>query len=208
VNAGGTNEELAPGDPCVVHPDNVRLAIEAARVLSLDFAGIDLISADIAQSWLEVGALICEVNACPQMGGTNDPGLYQGVLARMFPSGAEIPAELLVVPAQPLEQERIKDRLLRECSGVPVSLASGLWIDGRRSTPAFKHSFDAAQSLLQRREAHYAICCMTANDIHQFGLPLRKWDAVRVVSDAVFTHEEAELLVGVRDWLQAAMPRA
>lgn len=208
VNAGGTNEELAPGDPCVVHPDNVRLAIEAARVLRLDFSGIDLITTDIAQSWLEVGALICEVNACPQMGGTNDPGLYQEVLARMFPSGAEIPAELLVVPAQPLEQERIKDRLLRECSGVPVSLASGLWIDGRRSTPAFKHSFDAAQSLLQRREAHYAICCMTANDIHQFGLPLRKWDAVRVVADAVFTHEEAELLVGVRDWLQAAMPRA
>lgn len=208
VNAGGTNEELAPDDAGVVHADNVRLAIEAARVLRLDFAGIDLITTDIARSWLEVGALICEVNACPQMGGTNDPGLYQGVLARMFPNGAKIPAELLVVPAHPLEQERIKDRLLRERGSVAVSLASGLWLDGTRSTPAFKHSFDAAQSLLQRRGVQHAICCMTANDIHQFGLPLQKWDAVRVVADAAFTHEEAELLVGVRDWLQAAVPRA
>jgi len=208
VNAGGTNEELAPDDAFVVHPDNVRLAIEAARVLRLDIAGIDLITTDIAQSWLEVGALICEVNACPQMGGTNDPGLYQRVLARMFPNGAKIPAELLVVPAHPHEQERIKDRLLRECGGVAVSLASGLWIDGTRSTPAFKHSFDAAQSLLQRGEVQHAICCMTANDIHYFGLPLQKWDAVRVVADAMFTHEEAELLVSIRDWLPEPVPRA
>lgn len=205
MNAGGINQELVPDDAAIVHPDNVRLAIEAARVLRLDFAGIDLITTDISRSWLALEALICEVNARPQMGGTNDPGLYQRLLNRMFPNGAAIPAELWVVPADAVAQERLKDRLLHERSGVAVSLATGLWINGALATLAFRHSFEAAQSLLQRREVQHALCCMTPRDIHQFGLPLPKWDAVTVVPDAVFTQEEATMLAGVGDWLQAAV---
>lgn len=50
-----------------VHPDNLSLAVRAARVFRLDVAGIDLLIPDIATSWLESGALLCEVNAQPQM---------------------------------------------------------------------------------------------------------------------------------------------
>jgi cyanophycin synthetase len=205
VNAGGVNEELVLEDTSLVHPDNLRLAIDATRVLRLDFAGIDLITTDISRSWLEVDALICEVNARPQMGGANDPGLYKRLLSRMFPNGAKIPVELLVVPTDPAEQGRIKDCLLRDRVDVAVSLTAGLWIDGTRSTQAFKHSFEAAQSLLQRREVQHAICCMTTKDIHRYGLPLQRWNAVTVVTDAVFTQDEAAQLVSVRDWLQVAV---
>lgn len=205
VNAGGTNEELAPGDASRVHPDNLRLAVEATRVLRLDFAGIDLITTDISRSWLEVGALICEVNARPQMGGSNDPKLYQRLLNRFFPEGHSIPAELLVLPAEATEQERIRGHLLKHRLGAALSFSTGLWVDGRRSTRAFKNSFDAARSLLQRSEVSHAICCLTVNDIHQYGLPLQKWADVTVAKGATFTAEETAQLQTVAHWLKAAV---
>ncbi len=50
-----------------IHPDNVELCIEAAEVIGLDIAGIDLITDDITKSWKETEAVICEVNAQPQL---------------------------------------------------------------------------------------------------------------------------------------------
>ena len=50
-----------------IHPDNIRLAVGAARALHLDLAGIDLIIPDISESWLESGGTILEVNAQPQI---------------------------------------------------------------------------------------------------------------------------------------------
>ncbi len=52
------------------HPDNLELALRAARLLRLDVAGVDLLIPDITQSWLDTGAAICEVNSQPQMFST------------------------------------------------------------------------------------------------------------------------------------------
>lgn len=50
-----------------IHPDNLALCRRAAALLRLDVAGIDLIIPDISRSWLEVGGVICEVNAQPNI---------------------------------------------------------------------------------------------------------------------------------------------
>jgi cyanophycin synthetase len=63
VTMGGTIEPVLE----VAHPDNVALAVRAARVLRLDLAGVDLLIPDIRRSWHETGAAICEVNAQPEM---------------------------------------------------------------------------------------------------------------------------------------------
>ncbi len=49
------------------HQDNLNLAIDAARIIGLDLAGIDLICKDISISWKKSKAVICEVNAQPQL---------------------------------------------------------------------------------------------------------------------------------------------
>ena len=64
VSLGGTLEPVL----AKAHPDNLALAIRAVRVLRLDLAGVDLLIPDIARSWREVGAAICEVNARPEIG--------------------------------------------------------------------------------------------------------------------------------------------
>ncbi|MBC3873870.1 acetate--CoA ligase family protein [Undibacterium flavidum] len=71
----------------IAHPDNLRLAERAARMLRLDLAGIDLLIPDIRQSWLETGAAICEVNAQPQM----SPHLPLEILGKLVHQKGLIP---------------------------------------------------------------------------------------------------------------------
>jgi cyanophycin synthetase len=49
----------------IMHPDNIRLAEDVARVVGLDVAGIDFLTTDIRRSWREVGGGIIEVNPNP-----------------------------------------------------------------------------------------------------------------------------------------------
>jgi cyanophycin synthetase len=49
----------------VIHPDNVDIAIRAAKVVGLDVAGIDIVCADISRSLREQRGVIVEVNAAP-----------------------------------------------------------------------------------------------------------------------------------------------
>jgi len=205
VNAGGTNEDLNHQQADQVHPDNVRMAIEAARVLRLDFAGIDYITTDIALSWLDVGGVICEVNARPQMGGSNDPDLYKKVLNDLFPQGAVVPAQLWVVPENPAGQALMIEQLLAQRPELTFSCSAGLWIAGRRSTPAFKDSFFAAQALLQRREVEQALCFMTPSDIWRWGLPIPRWGAVKHVQESQFAPDEVKHLRRIRTWLALAV---
>jgi D-alanine-D-alanine ligase-like ATP-grasp enzyme len=64
VSLGGSLQEVPLSS---VHPDNSALAIDAAAVMRLDLAGIDLLVPDIGRSWRETGGGICEVNAQPQL---------------------------------------------------------------------------------------------------------------------------------------------
>ena len=62
---GGVDEEVS----AIVHPENLRIALDASRLFGLDIAGIDLITPDIARPWFENGAIINEINHAPQLGG-------------------------------------------------------------------------------------------------------------------------------------------
>ncbi|MGE0717727.1 MAG: ATP-grasp domain-containing protein [Alphaproteobacteria bacterium] len=61
VSRGGTATNVT----AAVHPDNARLAEQAARIVGLDVAGVDLITPDITRSFREVGGAICELNPTP-----------------------------------------------------------------------------------------------------------------------------------------------
>lgn len=49
----------------LIHPDNRRMAVRAARTVGLDVAGVDFITPDITASYRLNGGAICEVNALP-----------------------------------------------------------------------------------------------------------------------------------------------
>jgi len=58
ISTGGTSVDVS----ALVHPDNTRAAVRAAKALALTVAGVDFICPDISKSWREVGGGICEMN--------------------------------------------------------------------------------------------------------------------------------------------------
>lgn len=62
---GGVDEDVTH----IIHPENVKIALEATKLFGLQIAGIDIISADISNPWYENGAIINEVNFAPLLGG-------------------------------------------------------------------------------------------------------------------------------------------
>ena len=175
MNAGGSTESV-PLDQ--VHPDNLRLALDAARLLRLDFAGVDLIMRDIAASWLEAGALICEVNAQPQMAARTEPELWNRVVSELVGPCSRVPARLLIVPDDLAREGAIVRRLASEEPGTSVSSRSCLWIAGRQATLAFTSGYLAAQALFRRTDVRAATCLMTLAELERMGLPLDQWTSI------------------------------
>ncbi len=98
------NANLSTGGTAIdrtdeIHLANCELAVRAARIVGLDIAGIDLVTADITQPMIASGGSVIEVNAAPgirmhhypEQGKPRDVG--GAIVDHLFPEGAisEIP---------------------------------------------------------------------------------------------------------------------
>lgn len=61
LSTGGTARDVTD----IIHPDNVFLAVRAARAVGLDVAGVDIVTADIRAPITGNGGAVIEVNAAP-----------------------------------------------------------------------------------------------------------------------------------------------
>ena len=187
ASAGGLTRAI---DQDTVHPDNKELCLRAARILDLDIAGVDLITPDITRSWLEVGALICEVNAIPQIGYNHG---IEPMMLDLFKSGSRIPVTLAIVdheldPALFHELASVLD-----CNG--ISTQQGMWINGRCVSQPWANSFEPAVAIIFDREVDSALCVMTKADVVEHGLPLDRFNQILIenpddVTSLVGTHSK------------------
>ncbi|MCW5645380.1 MAG: hypothetical protein KIT63_25030 [Rhodoferax sp.] len=166
VSAGGT-PALVQG---FIHPDNRRLAERAAAALQLDLAGVDLIMADIGRSWLETGALICEVNGQPQLGSSTTPGIYRQVLRELLPGPWRIPVVLMLASGAEAARQ-LHARLAGRVPPWGLACAQGVWEDREQLAPAPGGGFAAARVLAGSRSIGGAIIVMTAAELLRDGLP-------------------------------------
>jgi len=202
INAGGSNEEIQLSR---VHPDNASLAIDAARVLRLDFAGVDLIIEDIEQSWLSIGGTICEINAQPQMGASKRPELYEHILAQIMGPRWHIDAHLLICPtaqdAYTLAENHAREYLSDSAEGQFIASRSGIWLNTNRCSSLMETGFNAARAVMLRPDAQSLICLMTPQEIIQFGLPLYFWNTIRIFGSKHFSQEERKNMSQVNEIL-------
>ena len=162
-------------DQATVHPDNKALCLRAARILDLDIAGVDLIIPDVTRSWLEVGALICEVNAIPQIGYNHG---IEPMMLNLFKNGSRITVTLAIVD-QELDSQLFNElATVFKCNG--ISTQQGMWINGSCVSQAWPNSFDPAVALLFDREVDSALCVMTKEDVVEHGLPLDRFDQILI----------------------------
>lgn len=187
VNAGASNQTY---DLSRIHPDNIQLAIDAAALLRLDLAGIDLIIEKIEHSWRDVAALICEVNARPQIVAPEDPLFYDGILKEIMGEESRIPLHLVVIPADPDLRHGLIQKWLRHGTGNALSDATGVWINGAPATRGFRNGYKAAIAMLTRTNVREAVCLMSLDDIRRHGLPANQWNSVHVETRTIFSEEE------------------
>lgn len=90
---GGRNENVTT----IIHPDNIDIAIRAAKLFEFNIAGIDIITADISKPWHETGAIINEVNFAPMFGVGEISRSYMSAFFDRFVDGdGRIPIEVFV----------------------------------------------------------------------------------------------------------------
>lgn len=175
------NNAVAGGDTTTlpidsVHPDNLALACRAAAALRLNIAGVDLIIADIARSWIETGALICEVNVQPHMSGK----LVEQMEMEQVQDEARIPVFLLIAP--PDRDSGESDSVIplaRALHNAPFATSSGVWV-GEQKQRLAPNAFAAARTLLEVPDVERALCVMNENDILTFGLPSDRFEHIYV----------------------------
>ena len=172
ASAGGLTRAI---DQATVHPDNKALCLRAARILDLDIAGVDLITPDVTRSWLEVGALICEVNAIPQIGYNHG---IEPMMLDLFKNGSRIPVILAIVDLE-LELPLIHE-LASIFNSNGISTQQGMWINGLCVSQPWPSSFDSAVALIFDREVDSALCVMTKADVVEHGLPLDRFDQILI----------------------------
>ncbi len=204
ISAGGTHRLV---NPAQVHPDNLALAQRAAALLRLDLAGIDLISTDIAQAWHRNGAVICEVNARPQLGFRDLPQLYRELLREMLGSGQDVAFHaLLVGPADPGVPARGWRSFAEQQGCNAWSDAQGAWLDGRQLGWAPEDSVASARTLLMERGLRAAFLVLRAEDVVQQGLPVDRLRTLGLLKDPATADGPPEPVVSQA--LQMSLPHA
>lgn len=77
---GGIDEEVTD----IVHPENLNIALQAAKLFGLDMAGVDMITLDVSRPWYENAAIINEVNYVPLLGGAEISRSYLPTFFKRF----------------------------------------------------------------------------------------------------------------------------
>lgn len=166
INAGGRNESIALNE---IHPDNIQLVIDISKNFHFDIVGIDLIIEDITQSWLLRGATVCEINAQPQLGASQDPELYPMLLKELLLEQGMIPVDLVIKSSSNAMPINVEDKTYTKSI---LTDQSGLYAGGKLISKTFPGDFLAARAGLSWSTAREVVCCVSYDELLKHGLPL------------------------------------
>jgi cyanophycin synthetase len=170
-----------------VHPHNALVAEQAAQVVGLQVAGIDLIAPDIAQSVRENGGAICEVNAGPGLGLHIQPvegkprDVARPVIELLFPPGAT--SRVAIVAVTGTEGRTSTSQIITHIlssAGRRVGLATsdGTYLGGTHLIPGHMNGSDSARTILRNPAIEAAVLEIGYEGILASGLGYDQADVV------------------------------
>jgi cyanophycin synthetase len=136
LSTGGTAGDVTDR----VHPEVAARAVEAARVIGLDVAGVDVIAQDISRPLEEQGGVIVEVNAAPGLrmhlepsAGTPRP-VGDAIVSLLYPEGetGRIPiAAITGVNGKTTTTRLIAQMVRHSGKTVGMTCSDGIWVGNR-----------------------------------------------------------------------------
>jgi cyanophycin synthetase len=137
LSTGGTAEDVTDA----VHPEVAARAVEAARIVGLDVAGVDIVTTDIARTLESQRGAVIEVNAAPGLrmhlqptvGTPRDVG--RAVIDAMFAEGenGRIPTAAVTGTNGKTTVVRLLSHIAATAGAtVGTTCTEGVWIGGRQ----------------------------------------------------------------------------
>lgn len=189
ISAGGV--PIAVTD--VMHPDNARVAERAADLVGLDLAGVDLIIPDIAKSWREVPAAICEVNAQPELGGDAEH-LYPQVLKALVRETGHVPTIAVLGGGR---ADQVTAALVRGLRARGLCVGShdrtGVYVGEETVLPGNLSALRGGRMLTMDRRVDVIVLGTLDASVLRQGLPVQRIDALLLTGDVPPAPEQVQV---------------
>jgi cyanophycin synthetase len=187
LSTGGTAVDVTD----IVHPDNRNMAERAIKAIGLDIGGVDFLTADISQSYKDIPAGICEVNAAPgfRMHVAPSEGkprdVSGAVMDMLFPAGT--PRRLPIASITGTNGKTTVSRMvahIHKLSGNTVGLATtdGVYIDGNLTVKGDLTGPRAAQMILRDPTVDAAILETARGGLLRSGMGYERCDVGAVIN--------------------------
>jgi cyanophycin synthetase len=187
LSTGGTAIDVTER----VHPEVAARAIEAAQMVGLDIAGIDVIAQDISRPLEEQGGVIVEVNAAPGLrmhlepsAGVSRP-VGEAIVNMLFPSetNGRIPiAAVTGVNGKTTTTRFIAHILKGVHQVVGMTCTDGIWINERRIDAADCSGPQSAGNVLLNNQVDAAVFETARGGILRGGLAFDRCDVAVVTN--------------------------
>lgn len=189
LSTGGTAVDVTD----IVHPDNRTMAERAVKAIGLDIGGVDFLSADISQSYKDLSAGICEVNAAPGFRMHIAPSegkprdVSGAVMEMLFPAGT--PSRVPIASITGTNGKTTVSRMvahIHKLSGNTVGLATtdGVYIDGNLTVKGDLTGPRAAQMILRDPTIDTAILETARGGLLRSGMGYERCDVGAVLNIA------------------------
>jgi len=183
---GGVDEEVMDR----IHPENLRIAIEAASLFGLHVAGLDIITSDIAKPWYQNGAIINEVNFAPLFGGGEISRQHIPVFLRDFMKGnGRIPVDVFSGGTSALNASLQQWEALRK-KGVQAYLTNAektFSPSGKPLIMPFKSTYLRVRALALSAKVEAIVIALQSDEFLDSGLPLEFVETVTIFDEPLIS---------------------
>lgn len=193
LSTGGTAVDVTDQ----VHPDVAARAVEAARMVGLDIAGIDLVATRVDRPLAETDGAFVEVNAAPGLRMHLDPSEGQGrpvgeaIIESMFAPGetAKIPVLAVTGTNGKTTTVRCIAHILKGLGHtVGVTCTDGIYVDGHRIDTGDCSGPKSARTVLSHPLVDAAVLETARGGILREGLGFEQCDVAVVTNIADGDH--------------------